>query len=291
LGTPLLTLFADASLRNRQRGEDAPWSVGAEVQPVAGLQLSGRYRRVPETDADEFLIGIGYLFGASGYSSISRLDEDGDHQETVHVIRVNAPRRDLPLREWIPRKPDRLVTFDLSGKTITDHRDLWFDSDHVAWLDLTGDLRRVVADPEVAGVALDLSGTSLDTSKLWELRAELLRIRDAGKHVWIHLERPRMAVFYLASVADRVSMDPYGMLDLTGLAVSRSYWRGCWRRSASASRSIATFATSPSTSSTHGRSCRKRTGSSSHVWWTSSSRNWWTGSRWARAEPRPTWSG
>jgi len=50
------------------------------------------------------------------------------------------------------------------------------------------------------------------------LRRSLERLRAAGKHVWVHLERAGVREYYLASAAERVSLTPATTLDVTGLS-------------------------------------------------------------------------
>ncbi len=229
LGSSHLTLFGDAFLRDGQRGDDAVWSVGAEVRPADGFQVSVRWRDLPGGD-DEVRVGLAMQIGGTGYHSLVRTDDDASRPEIVHVVRANPPNRPLRSDHFLlrgnPYFMNHLVTFDLEGKWITDRRDRFLDSRRVAWLDLTRAMRRLHDDPEVRGVALNLSGTAFDTSKLWELRSELQALQASGRHVRVRLERPRMALFYAVSTADEIVLDPYGWVDLSGISLSRTYWAG-----------------------------------------------------------------
>ncbi|MBZ0270317.1 S49 family peptidase [bacterium] len=226
-GTPAVTLFGDWSREHDHGDDDRRWSAGAEWRPYAGIHLGARVRETPGTDDLETLVNVGVTFDELGYHTLARVDADGEHAGTRHGIRANPPHRGLPVARWTgSRHPDRLVPVNLSRKRVGYRKDLWFDDDRVAWLDLSRRLRSLREDPTVAGVAVDLSASHIRPSILWELRQELQAFRDAGKTVAVQIERPRMSHYYLASVADHVQMDPFGWVDLTGIAARRTYWKG-----------------------------------------------------------------
>lgn len=227
LGTSRVSVFGDYALTDSQRPEDGTWSAGLELRPVSGLHVGGRVREAMGSGDPEFLLNVGMTWGGLGYHQLNRLDDSGDRARTTHVVRTNPPHPGIPFDRWTAsRRPTRLATINLERKSVSYQRDQWFDSGRVAWLDLVQDLRHVRNDPTAAGVAVNLSSARIRPSLLWEMRRELAGIRAQGKRVVVQLERARMSHYYLASVADHLSLDPYGFVDLTGVAARRTYWKG-----------------------------------------------------------------
>jgi protease-4 len=216
-----VTLFADWTLERDERPDEGTWSAGVELRPVSGLHAGARILDQTDSDGVDWRLNVGLTLDRVALHALPGFDEDGERRTTTWIVRANPPHRGLPL----PSKR-RWVAIDLEDKALSYQKDLWFDDDRAAWLDVGRRLREARRDPAVEGVVLNLAGASLRPSLVWELRTELAALREAGKQVRIHVDRVRMSGAYLASVADRVSMDPNGQMELGGIALHRTYWKG-----------------------------------------------------------------
>jgi protease IV len=59
-----------------------------------------------------------------------------------------------------------------------------------------------------------------------EIRTGLERVRKAGKPVYAFLQTPSAREYYLASAADRIFLTPEDLLDLKGMRIEASYYKG-----------------------------------------------------------------
>lgn len=73
---------------------------------------------------------------------------------------------------------------------------------------------------------LDARATRLGWASLQELRAALVRVRNAGGHVFAYLEGTGLKDYYIASVAEKVYLHPAGELSTFGLSSTSLYFRG-----------------------------------------------------------------
>lgn len=73
---------------------------------------------------------------------------------------------------------------------------------------------------------VDVRGAGLGWASLQELRAALVRVRNAGGHVFAYLEDARLKDYYLASAAEHVYIHPAGELATYGLAATTLYFKG-----------------------------------------------------------------
>ena len=224
-GTSRLSLFGDASWDRDRRWDDPAWSAGLEVRPVRGFHLGGRVRDAAG-GGQEYLLSAGITLDRLGAHVLSARNEDGDRGTTTYLVRMDPPYAGLPLPARGARHPTRIRTFDLHDKSVGYRKDIWFDDDRIAWLDLVQELRAARDDPATAGVALKLDGVRLRPSIAWELRREIDGLTDAGKRVFVHADRLRMSTYYAAAGAERLSLDPYGDLELPGIALQRTYLQG-----------------------------------------------------------------
>jgi protease-4 len=228
LGKSWLTLFGDWSLTESQRIDDGAWTAGAEVRAWKALHLGARVRDAAVADELEYSINVGVALDRLGFHGISQQSESGDRLAETWILRFNPPHRGFPLREKLGGAigPQTFEVVNLENQRLGYDKDLWFDRVRVAWLDLARRLERARLDPTVGGVAVNLAGARIRPSIAWELRRELERFREAGKTVVVHVDRPSNLQYYVASVADRLSMDPQGMITLPGVAIHRTYLKG-----------------------------------------------------------------
>jgi len=85
LGPPRLTVFGDAAWADGQALADVPWSAGAAVKVVPGVNLRGY---VFESEA--VTVGLRVEFGHAGLDSQSRIDPGGDYAGQIHRVRVGG---------------------------------------------------------------------------------------------------------------------------------------------------------------------------------------------------------
>jgi protease-4 len=222
LGTDRVALFGDIELPRGVALEDAPWSAGATVQVVPGIHLTGRY-----FEDESFAVAFAYTFGgdvSNGYmrSSVrASYDKDSELRGTDYGIRLGFKERnglgDLLFRNRYYGE------LNLKGSLVhTRYR--YFDPNHSLYETLSN-LESIRTDARVAGVAVNLSGARMSRGNAWELRQKLIELQAAGKHVVVFIDEAGMTQYHVASVADRVVMDPEGMMLLPGYVLGRTYIR------------------------------------------------------------------
>ncbi|MBC8425419.1 S49 family peptidase [bacterium] len=226
-GQPWFTVFGDYVLRGGETLDGGRLGGGLTVQPLPGLRLGLRLREDPAGDDRVATYSLGLTLGRRGFTALPTYDADSDRLHTTYLLETDAPRAPIPdaatPRLYAP--PARVVALDLEGRRLTYQKYRWFDDTRLPWLDLSRVLDAIGRDDQVAGLALNLAGFSGRPSLLWELRERLAVLREAGKEIFIHLDRSGMFLYALASVADHVTVDPEGMLQLPGLDLSRTYMR------------------------------------------------------------------
>ncbi len=228
LGSPLLTVFADYALTGDQRWDDGAGGLGLVVQPLRGLRLGLRAR---EHEGDwNTTWSLGVTMDGLGLGALPAFDADGERTGTAWLVESEPPRASLPAgllpNPLAGNAPPRLAVLDLENRALTYQKPRLFDDTRVAWLDLQRALDAVRDDPQLDGVAVNLAGLRGRPSLLWELRERLADLQAHGKTVDIHIDRAGMMLYPVAAVADRLTIDPEGGLDLPGVQLSRTYMRG-----------------------------------------------------------------
>lgn len=133
----------------------------------------------------------------------------------------------IRVSEWVlgclgRRKLYGILTLELTGDLAEDtgeHRGLGLlRRRSTDYLDTVTLLRWARDDARLVGVLIRCDDLQASWARLQGLRRSLERLRAAGKSVWVHLERAGVREYYLASVAEHVSLTPAAVLDITGLS-------------------------------------------------------------------------
>ena len=218
LGDPRLLLFGDYSLSRGDRLDDGPISGGVAIRPIPGLEAAARWR---EDDRVQLTFGINLqrtaFRAAPQYTS-------GGLGSTNYAVRFNPPQRGFDLDGRV-NKNRRWIEMSLKGHPVYQaYR--FGDKESVPLLPLLERMQFAIDDPTVGGFIVDLSGYDANAATSFELRAKLEEARRRGKKVVVYVDRLGGPEYYLASVADRVVMDPQGLLIMPGIQVSRTYLKG-----------------------------------------------------------------
>lgn len=213
LGTPLLTLFGDVTAVRGIELEDSPWSAGAVLEVLPGVRLSGRYYR-----DGSFSAGLNLSLGHAGVQSQAHFSDSADYSYSTYGVRLGAQDRSLlgPSGCYLKldlKGPMKYQQFRLLDESRTLLKTLQL-------------LDKAADDPGICGIAISVSGMHINVEMLWEIRAKLADFRAAGKHVVLYLDNAGMYDYYLASVADRLVIDPLGMIDFRGVIMGKTYLKG-----------------------------------------------------------------
>ena len=220
LGDQRFTVFGDLELPRGLSLQDAPWSVGAMVEVPAGLRLIGRYY-----DDETWGVAVAYTLGGgvgTGHvraTGQARFNSENDVSHANYGVRIGFPERSFAGDRI--EKDKNYLSMDLKGPVV-HRRYRYFDRGNTLTGILTA-LEDAKTDSRVKGVALNLSGIQVSPGNAWEIREKLRELQKNGKHVVAFIDEADITIYHLASVADRIVMDPEGMMIIPGFVMGRTY--------------------------------------------------------------------
>lgn len=92
--------------------------------------------------------------------------------------------------------------------------------------DIIENLAKASKDPNIKGIYLDLSSVQSGLANLVEIRRALLKFKESEKFVIAYSESYSQGAYYLASVADKVYLNPEGMIDFKGISAELTFFKG-----------------------------------------------------------------
>ena len=87
-------------------------------------------------------------------------------------------------------------------------------------------IKTAKGDMRIKGIYIEGGTMSSDFATLQELRGALVDFKSSGKFIVSYADSYTQGAYYIASVGDRVLINPSGLLDWHGIAMQPMFWTG-----------------------------------------------------------------
>lgn len=215
-GTEAVTLFGDYILTDDEIQKENRWSAGAVIEPLDGIRFTGRY-----FEGKAFNLGTQISFGRVGLNYQSHFSDDKKHAFNTYGIRLGAYDRSIFTGMFGGSK---YVELNLHGGIKYQRYRLFDDSNTL--IDLLEQIDAAMHDNNVKGIAINLSGLNANREMKWEIREKLKDFKTYRKKVVVYADRMSIDDYHLASVADKIILDPLGSVTLEGYVLGRTFYKG-----------------------------------------------------------------
>lgn len=102
-----------------------------------------------------------------------------------------------------------------------------FESKKVLGLnDILKTIEKAKKDERIKGIYLELSGIPAGMASLEEIRDKLIDFKSEGKFIICYSSMYSQKAYYLASIADKIYMNPMGSIEWKGLATQVMFYKG-----------------------------------------------------------------
>ncbi|TAI46993.1 signal peptide peptidase SppA [Flagellimonas allohymeniacidonis] len=119
---------------------------------------------------------------------------------------------------------------DYVGRDETDpFAGLW--EDEVGLDDILHTIKVAASDKDIRGISLTTSFLQAGLAQTQEIRKALVDFKLSGKFVYAHSDFFTQKDYYLASVADKIYLNPVGAMDFKGLATEVLYFKDLQEKS------------------------------------------------------------
>lgn len=86
-------------------------------------------------------------------------------------------------------------------------------------------IRKAESDERIEGIVLDMSGLSVGLAQCEELMDAINEFKTSGKWVWAYSDSYSQADYFIATAADKIYLNPIGMVDIHGLSAKVLYFK------------------------------------------------------------------
>ena len=92
--------------------------------------------------------------------------------------------------------------------------------------DILGEIKNAKTDENIKGIYLDVQSIAAGIATTEEIRNALLDFKKSGKFIYAYAEEYTQGAYYLASVSDKIYLNPQGALTLNGLSSQLTFFKG-----------------------------------------------------------------
>jgi len=92
--------------------------------------------------------------------------------------------------------------------------------------DILKNLKKAKDDDNIKGIYLDIDALPVGIATVQEIREALVDFKESGKFIIAYNDMFTQGAYYLVSVADKVYLNPAGLLELKGLAAEMMFFKG-----------------------------------------------------------------
>lgn len=210
-----LTLSADANISKFDSGNNTIFQFGLEYWSDKGFSINGM---LDEDGGFEFGIEIG--FPTIAVRNSNRYSESGAYLSSVSVLEMRNRRRATSLQQ-----KGSFLQLKLSGTVPDEPTSSFFfrgartTSEWVRLIDRARD------DKQIGGIILHVGAFTGGMSTAAEIRNALLRFKSSGKKIIAYAEIMTVKGLYVASVAEKIYMNPSGYLFFAGLRAQVTHYK------------------------------------------------------------------
>lgn len=138
--------------------------------------------------------------------------------EVVSVQENSILKLDLsqPISEYAEENP-----FDIFGDEFSQ-----FYQSSIGLDDILASLKQAASDPKIKGIYINTPSVGASWATLREIRQGVDEFKKSGKFVYAYADNYSQGGYYLASVADEVTMSTTGMLQFKGMSMQVMFYKG-----------------------------------------------------------------
>jgi len=158
-----------------------------------------------------WLLGILIFFGVVGAIASSSETETVLKPNSVYEIKLEGTLIDRS-------KDDPLTSAYTSALGLSSDGEIGLD-------DILANIEKAKNDQNIVGIYLKGGSLSARTASIREIRNALLDFKKSGKFIVSYADNYTQGMYYLVSCADKILLNPDGMLELKGLSTETMYFK------------------------------------------------------------------
>ena len=130
-------------------------------------------------------------------------------------------------------KPNSVYQLDLNGSLVDRSKDNPFEflagkygaQSSIGLDEILANIKKAKNNPNIAGIRLNCGSLSGGYASVKEIRDELLDFKTSGKFIVAYADSYTQKMYYLASVADQILLNPIGSVGFHGISSTTTFYK------------------------------------------------------------------
>lgn len=158
-----------------------------------------------------FIVGLFLLAGIGAAFSGDEKTKISDNS----ILKLNLNRE---IKDYVPKDNDPFSSLDKAFGNGSP--------DPLGLVQLQKALANAKVDPKIKGIYLEAQSPVSGYANLEEVRNALIDFKKSGKFIYAYGEYMLEKGYYVSSVADKIYLNPAGLMDFNGLSADYTFFKG-----------------------------------------------------------------
>lgn len=137
--------------------------------------------------------------------------------------------------DTLPKPDEKVLKLSLKGSMTEVSSDnpfgnLFGKESALSLKDMLAAIEAAKESEQIEGIFLDASYLATGTANIDALRRALIDFKKDGKFVVAYADNYTQKCYYLSSVADKVFLNPLGLLEISGLSAQTTFYKGILKK-------------------------------------------------------------
>jgi len=187
-----------------------------KITPIQGLELSASY-----INNENIKLGLNINFSNLGISLSSINDDQSKYEDGVVGIHLSANNYSAAFQ----KDKKKIAKIELEGE-IKEQNKLFSSQPFSSVRGIVSSIKTLQESKEVDGLLLKFENSiSAGFSKRLEIRKALERFKQSGKKIYCYANSLSNGQYFIASVADKIFLNPSGTAWVSGLSSTSLYFK------------------------------------------------------------------
>lgn len=221
-----LTVAAESRV-NGDNFEKMDYNLSLNAEAWPGINLIASYG--DNLDKSDAVLGLGLnmTLGKLQLGSYSASNDDFKNAQSSSYMQISSEAGKM----LFTNPASKIVKIKLAGnyKEELSNNNLFgmlnIKEEGKTSRELMENIRKLKADPEVAGIVFDCDSYTMSYASREELRSTLEDFKSSGKKIVSYFTGSTQNNYFLISLSDKIAMHPQGMLELPGTGIEMTFFK------------------------------------------------------------------
>ncbi len=211
-----LTIWADGRWNEGDEISRSQGNFGLKIGPFKGVMFNSEYRT-----EGQWRVGVTFLFDQYRTGVQGNINSSNKYSGGSYFVEITGKRNQESMADQ-----GKTGILNLTGPIKEEPPQGFLGSRGTSFFDIIDAIHEAANDKNINSLILRFDAVKTSFASAEELKNSLIDFRKTGKPIIAYIDNGGNLDYYLATVADKIYMNPTGLLELDGLSATATYYKG-----------------------------------------------------------------